>query len=427
MKLFFGGFIWLLGILLGIISMVFSFLTIGFITSNIILLCIISVIIGFLVILAMSKLSRIIKGKKSKSYSPIFTATIIVLIFSLFCNFTFFKPLPGAIIKADIPENTKYWELSTGSKIAYWHYPANAIKKPTPILFLHGGPGAFIRDLERNFFSKFTKEGYDVYLYDQPGAGFSDSLKMNEYTINRYVEDIEAIRKKIGSEKIIIIGQSFGGVLGSSYVSKYPKNVKKIVFTSPGELGIPHTKEQYDKPRNAAELIEPFEIPFQEALRIKLVQILDNNINVKTGENLISQKEIRDYSTRLIYDAVARSYPPSYVNKLPKLKYGGLNLHSNFLLNADLIEESDKIKKDIIKVKVPTLILRGEYDYVSWKGTLEYNKLYPNSKLVYIKNSGHILWGVNEKDTYNIISDFLLNKDLSLPVYIGDENPSKNK
>jgi len=36
----------------------------------------------------------------------------------------------------------QYWNLPTGSHIAFIHYVAQTSRKATPIIFLHGGPGA---------------------------------------------------------------------------------------------------------------------------------------------------------------------------------------------------------------------------------------------------------------------------------------------
>lgn len=426
MKTFFSVLIWILAILLGILGTIGSFLGISFVISNIPVISVIALVVGFLITYGMGKLARLVRGKKSKSYSPIIIAGITMGVVSLFCAFTVFKPLPGPIMTADVPANTKYWELSTGSHVAYWHYGAEGVKKPTPIIFIHGGPGAYTRDLERDFFSKFTKEGYDVYLYDQPGAGFSNKIKLEEYSIHRYVEDIEAIRKKIGADKIILVGQSFGGALGSSYVTTYPNNVEKVIFTAPAPLG-KESLENSKETHTAADNIKSYEPSFRENVRLSAAVILSSLNSKKAAENLLPQKEVTDYSTRMIFDAFAQSFPPSYENKVPKIKGGGLNIHSNILLTSDFNKISASVREKVKKVNVPVLILRTEYDYIPWKNTREYRELYPNNKFVYIKDSGHISWAVNEKDTYSVMSAFILNKELPLPNYDGNEDPSKAK
>ena len=85
--------------------------------------------------------------------------------------------------------------------------------------------------------SNLVNDGYDVFLYDQIGSGASPRLKdINEYTVERHINDLHEIIKKLGKEKEILMGKSWGGVLGANYVSKYPKEVAKIIFSKPGPI-----------------------------------------------------------------------------------------------------------------------------------------------------------------------------------------------
>src|SRR5665647_3238203 len=80
-----------------------------------------------------------------------------------------------------------YWNLSTGSRIAYTYIPANGIKKQFPIIFLQGGPGGFYSEKTIELFKVFAERGYEVYLYDQIGGGHSARLKnIREYTADRH-------------------------------------------------------------------------------------------------------------------------------------------------------------------------------------------------------------------------------------------------
>ncbi|MEV4356383.1 alpha/beta fold hydrolase [Nonomuraea sp. NPDC049625] len=53
--------------------------------------------------------------------------------------------------------------------------------------------------------------GFDVYAYDQLGAGRSTRLSdVTGYTVARHVADLEAIRRTIGADRIVIVGQRTG-------------------------------------------------------------------------------------------------------------------------------------------------------------------------------------------------------------------------
>src|SRR5919109_1012991 len=136
-------------------------------------------------------------------------------------------------------EDTHYWDLPTGSRIAYEHTPAKGEPKPTPVILVHGGPGAPEDGLEL-IEEPLAEAGFDVYYYHQVGAGLSERLEdVSEYTVARHVADLEAIRQEIGSEQIILVGESWGGTLIANYLAAYPDRVARAVVSSPGSIWAP--------------------------------------------------------------------------------------------------------------------------------------------------------------------------------------------
>jgi len=80
--------------------------------------------------------------------------TIVLLFFStaLFSSWSSRRPV-------------YYWDLPTGSNIAYVRYPARPPVKHEPIVFLHGGPGAYIVDhpaMAEEFYESLAGLGFDV-------------------------------------------------------------------------------------------------------------------------------------------------------------------------------------------------------------------------------------------------------------------------
>ena len=121
--------------------------------------------------------------------------TILILLVLFF-----FKACIPA--KQDTPsikprQSTKYWNLNTGSKIAYTFIEGKGVKKTFPIIYLHGGPGGYVYTKNIEILSNLSELGYDVYLYDQIGSGLSNRLeKVKEYTADRHRKDLEEIVKE---------------------------------------------------------------------------------------------------------------------------------------------------------------------------------------------------------------------------------------
>ena len=71
-----------------------------------------------------------------------------------------------------------------------------------------------------------------MVYYDQRGSGKSERPASADYRLSTLVEDVEALRRNLGVEKIAIIGHSFGGLLALEYAKAHPEHVSHLVFVS---------------------------------------------------------------------------------------------------------------------------------------------------------------------------------------------------
>ena len=173
---------------------------------------------------------------RSPKTAGTYTGIIFILTAVLAWRYVY-KPIPVTVPLPQPTSETHYWDLSTGSRIAYIFHPAEGNAHSAPIIYLHGGPAVPTRTSNYEFFKQFTQDGFNVYLYDQIGTGLSSQPDdISDYTLERNVADLEAIRQEIGAEKIILVGTSWGSVLAAYYLEQYPDNVEKVVYMSPGVL-----------------------------------------------------------------------------------------------------------------------------------------------------------------------------------------------
>jgi proline iminopeptidase len=97
-----------------------------------------------------------------------------------------------------------------------------------PVVFLHGGPGAGCSASHRRF---FNPERYRIVLFDQRGCGRSTphaSLENNS-TWN-LVDDMEQIRRRLGIERWLVFGGSWGSTLALAYAQAHPEAVSGLVL-----------------------------------------------------------------------------------------------------------------------------------------------------------------------------------------------------
>src|SRR4051812_8675853 len=171
----------------------------------------------------------------NRRYRQVLRYGLIITIVILFADI--FVPRTYNVPPLKRKAGTSFWQLSTGSKIAYLFFAARGNKKSCPIIFLHGGPGGHISNRFVNIARSFTADGYDVYLYDQVGSGLSSRLdNISDYTVNRHIQDLNEIIKNTGSSKAILIGQSWGAILATLFTADHPASVEKLILTSPGPL-----------------------------------------------------------------------------------------------------------------------------------------------------------------------------------------------
>jgi proline iminopeptidase len=430
MKLFLYILLWFLTLVvsLGALPLIFIVLS-KFIHQVFILTGFSLLVFGLLLVLLGQLNTKLLLGATSpKVY--IFTG-LLMLILLILLQMSLFKKLPGPIMEKTLPEDTRYFQLETGSKLAYWYYEGQGHKKPYPMIFIHGGPGAHVRQIDRDFFKRFIEEGYDVYLYDQAGGGFSDTIALSEISMARMIKDLEGIRVEIDAEKIILIGQSFGANITAFYMSKHPEHLASAIFTAPGDLrpksflSLSREKKKMDETEilYASEHIQGFQPTIVEGVRFAMAIMTSRFGGKKAVENLISQKEMTDYATRMIPEAIHMAYHSKYLDHVPTIKSGGINV----LINAAMHSDYQKIGQEVIhkleELSHPVLVIRAEYDYVAWDATKYYDTIMNNSFLVYIRESGHIPWSINIEDTYRAMIYFLQEDYDKIKVYSGSDDP----
>jgi len=102
----------------------------------------------------------------------------------------------------------------------------------TPVLTLHGGPG-FNHFYLECFEDFLPRQGISYWYYDQLGCGFSDAPDdASLWTIERYREEVEQVRRALDLDRFILYGHSWGGMLGMEYALKYPQHLAGLVISN---------------------------------------------------------------------------------------------------------------------------------------------------------------------------------------------------
>lgn len=306
-----------------------------------------------------------------------------LIVFLLFVFTPREYDVPGP---ADHP-GVRFWELSTGSKIAYSFIPALENTKPYPVIYLHGGPGGCITRQIRDELQPLSAIGYDIYLYDQIGSGRSERLEsIGEYTAIRHKNDLAEIIDSIGAEHVILIGHSWGAMLATLYLADYPARVAKAVFTGPGPV--------LPVQRHRAELKAP------DSLNLLAPRFTNGEGNKKAyhirakstlwwayafGNKLTPDAEADGFFTFLNRE-LGKSTVCDPAHAVQKEGGGGYYAH---IMTVKSFSDVEDAREKLKSLQVPLLIMRGQCDNQPWGFTSEYLELFPDHHLVVIENAGH--------------------------------------
>ena len=157
-------------------------------------------------------------------------------------------------IKADFEKRiTEGYVNNNGVKL---HYVETGTGE-TLVVLLHGYPDYWysFRDLMENLSTT-----YKVVALDSRGYNLSDKpTEVEKYHINFLMDDVEALIKKMGHKKAIIIGHDWGGRVGWGLAINRPQLVEKlIVLSAPHPLCFLQQLKKNKTQKSAREYVHAF-------------------------------------------------------------------------------------------------------------------------------------------------------------------------
>jgi pimeloyl-ACP methyl ester carboxylesterase len=109
------------------------------------------------------------------------------------------------------------------------------MSRSNPVLILlHGGPGASESALFRHFNSGLEQHFLMVY-WEQRGTGrsYHADIPPQTMTISQFVHDLDELvdwtRQRFGKDKVVLLGHSWGTVLGTIYANSHQERVAAYV------------------------------------------------------------------------------------------------------------------------------------------------------------------------------------------------------
>ncbi|MEU7477938.1 alpha/beta hydrolase [Lentzea sp. NPDC042327] len=250
--------------------------------------------------------------------------------------------------------------FTTSDGITLAYHPAGGTD---PLVCLPGGPmqhSSYLGDLG----------GLpNTLVLDLRGTGDSQAAPPQTYRADRQVDDVEALRRHLGLDRLRLLGHSAGGTLAVLYAQRYPRHVKQLVLVAPSPRVVGLDVTDADR-REVAEQrsAEPW---FAEAF----AAFEDIWAGRPTAENFAKIAPFH-YGR---WDDEARA-----LDAHPSNDEGAAQFYAEGALDPE------QTRKALATLDVPTLLIAGEYDVaLPPKCARAYADLFPNAELVVQPGAGH--------------------------------------
>ncbi|HXC58320.1 MAG TPA: proline iminopeptidase-family hydrolase [Steroidobacteraceae bacterium] len=285
--------------------------------------------------------------------------------------------LPVDTGMADVPGG-KVWWMRVGRDTG-----------KTPLLTLHGGPGA-----AHNYLLplKALADERQVIFFDQLGCGRSEAPEdASLYVLPRCVEELAAVRKALKLEKVILYGHSYGGVLAIEYLTQTPGvSVEKIILAS-----------------TAASM------PQTVAGMHRLIEALPNGRRVfeleKAGKQ---QSEEYQKLVELFYNTYVcrlNPWPKDAMDSIEALgksrSYPVMNGPNEFTIVGNLAKW-DRIA-ELDKISAPTLLLTSQYDEAPMECQQTMQAGIKGSNIVVLGNCSHLAMQEKPEEYLRALRSFM--------------------
>ena len=254
----------------------------------------------------------------------------------------------------------------------------------TPLLIVHGGPGVPCGYVYHAH-TQYAAAGFEVVSWDQLGCGSSDRPDdPTLWTAARYVEEVEEVRRQLGWDRFLMLGNSWGGMLGIEYCLAHPEHVRAFVMGN-SAASMPRLIQGFDR--------------VKAALGSDTVRMMSH----REAEGTTAHPEYGAARTLLMHRHMCRAevWPQPLLESLSAEGIGDGPFKAmfgpHFFNCSGNLRDWDRMA-DLPHIRVPTLLTTSEWDYLLPEYARLAHEHLPDSQLVIFRNSGHLpFWDATDR------------------------------
>lgn len=245
----------------------------------------------------------------------------------------------------------------------------------SPLLCLHGGPGVphdYLEPLEA-----VAATGRRVIFYDQLGVGNSDHPDdPSLFTVELYLQELGAVRRELGLERVHLLGQSWGGMLALEYALARPEGLLSLTLAD-----TPASMPQWSAETNRLRALLPPEVR----------QILDRHEAAGTTGEPAYQEAMMVFYRRHVcrLDPWPRCLERTF-EKMAEAPLVYLTLVGPREFHVTGTLKDWDVTGRLGEIEAPTLVLGGRHDEATPAITATVQRGIPGARRVIFENSSHM-------------------------------------
>ena len=279
-------------------------------------------------------------------------------------------------------------------------------EKP-PLVMLHGYCGGGV------VFYKLLNEltpNYHVYMVDLLGMGQSSRppffADTTEETEQFFVQSLEEFRNKMGLERFILLGHSFGGYVAGCYALAFPECVTQLLFLSP--VGVKQKPPEFSFEKSLMAADWKFRTFWRALSYLWLKNITPSSMLRRSGP--LSRRLLRFYTRRrlLALQGEELDAMEDYLEQMCLLPGSG-EYGLIYILEPGAYARK-ALSARLGAVTVPMAFFYGEHDWISPEGALQVSQASPAPVTIkIIPESGHQMYLENAEGLLKELLEVLVN------------------
>jgi pimeloyl-ACP methyl ester carboxylesterase len=236
-----------------------------------------------------------------------------------------------------------------------------------PLVLLHGN-GSMIQDFQSSGLVDLAAKKYRVIVIDRPGFGHSNRPRRTVWTPAAQADLIAAALKKIGVERAIVLGHSWGTLVAIALALKYPQAVRGLVLAS-----------GYYYPNARADVV---------MLSLPAIPLL-GDVFSHTLSPLLS----RLMWPMLLGKIFSPSPVPEKFDGFPKeMAVRPSQIRASAAESALMIPSANTLEKQYPQLQMPVAIVSGAEDrLIEREQSAKLHRDIPHSTLRCVSNTGHMV------------------------------------